>query len=306
MISLNDSVKNLLGQGLLSKKPNIQLPRIAIDPQPYEKFLKYTYNEAKRLSEHERACLDMFLQISSVRKHVYPNMETIAKRLGLSVRHTYRIIIKLHEKGLIYKERRSYTSNVYRISSFFKKPEIKRELSDIFVAFRKFMYAATFLVSALISAAQAELNNDVRQHTILKKNIYLNNNNTLIVSNVVSKKVQKGEQILVKPEKEVKEDLYKKYQRPKPVQTVKQQIQNIKIPSRQTYVYEPYVPDTAVKKAQVLCNAIRDFKPSFVFLTVKEAMKFIVKGEYRLTGEKDEDIAVAFLEKKKKEYLNPE
>lgn len=331
MYSLNDILKNSLGQGVLSRKPQqleqksyttssitlsseqkitkpkVKKPRIAIDPVPKEKYFKYTVNEFMRLGELHKECLNMFLEISSVNKHVYPAMETIAQRLGISVRHTYTIIMELQKEGFIKKERRPYTSNVYRISSFFKRPEVKRELSEIFFAFKKFVYVSTLsaslLVSTLVQSCRANFQDHFRQETILKKNIYLNNNNTLIVSNVTQKK---DEIMMLKNDDDDKIDLYKKYERPKPITPYKKyqqpQPKPVRIPARQTYVHEAIVIDTAVQKAQTLCKAIRDFKPSFVFPTLKEKVKFIVKGEYRLTGEVEEAKAVDFLEKKKKEY----
>ena len=101
---------------------------------------------------------------------MYPSHAHIAEVAGISERHAERITRILQEECFISKERRPYTSCIFRINHLFYNPYIREKLKSIFKAFR---WLPLIILMSAYSRSDEENYADVGVLNYINYNIYI-------------------------------------------------------------------------------------------------------------------------------------
>lgn len=108
----------------------------SIKPELIERICFYPEYYCRKMSFGQRSILNVIFEFSMCYREIFPTQKTIAKRAKVSRQYCNEILGRLEKLGFISSCYRHMRSCKYKVSDFFKNPEVRSRLSHIFKAFR--------------------------------------------------------------------------------------------------------------------------------------------------------------------------
>ena len=137
------------------------------DCKPILEIVNDPVNELSKLPINYLRVLNYINWYSNHYAVIFISQALIAQKLGICTRTVKRALVALREKGLINTNQRFNETLIYRVSSFFKKPWLRKKLQHILPA----LYWTSIMLIACPDLYSHDNSNEVSQYQI-KESIY--------------------------------------------------------------------------------------------------------------------------------------
>lgn len=109
-----------------------------LNPMPGSKIGLDLINWAQSLPVVKRKILNILFHLDNRYPELFPSQKEIAKSIGCSRKHVNTTMAEFEDDGIVLMQYRHMTSDLYRVSSFFKNQKIREILKPYFNAFMFF------------------------------------------------------------------------------------------------------------------------------------------------------------------------
>jgi biotin operon repressor len=109
-----------------------------LNPMPDSKIALDLINWVKSLPVVKRKVLNILFHLDNRFSELFPSQKEIAKSIGCSRKHVNTTMAEFEQDGIILMQYRHMTSDIYKVSSFFKNQQIRELLKRYFSAFMYF------------------------------------------------------------------------------------------------------------------------------------------------------------------------
>lgn len=123
-----------------------------------------------KLPRRQRDLLDNIFFPANRHKEVFPTQSTLGKKSKLSRSYTNKILLKFEKQGIIARNYRHMTSNLYKVAEIFNELNVREKLRQLFPAFKYLP-----LVLCLARGYTIKTINDTQTNISLASNIYITN-----------------------------------------------------------------------------------------------------------------------------------